>query len=170
MAGEGYFQGDEVAVNIGLTLLKESVEKLAASGADLIYSFSNVLLAEVYLMMKRLDESLEILDQAAERSEKLDHRLLEVEIHRLRGETMLLRADRGAEAERCFRRALEISQKTGARAWELRAATSLARLLATCGNRDEARTTLSGVFAQFTEGFATYDLIQAKSLLTELGA
>jgi class 3 adenylate cyclase/tetratricopeptide (TPR) repeat protein len=170
LAGEGYYRGDEAALTSGLTMLKESVESLAASGADLIYSFSFVLLAEVYLMMKRPDESLRVLDQAAQRSEQMDHRLLEVEIHRLRGEAMLLLANRGAEAERYFRRAIEIAQRSGARSWELRAATSLARLLASIDQRDQARLALTPVFAQFTEGFETYDLIQAKSILVELGS
>lgn len=168
MAGEGHFQGDEVAVNIGLTLLQEATEKLVASGADLIYSFSLILLAEVYLMMKRPAEGLSVLDDAQQRSEQFEHRLLEAEIHRLRGETMLLLPDGAAEAERSFRRALDIAQKSGARAWELRAATSLATLLASANQRDQARAALNSALAQFTEGFDTYDLIQAKSLLTEL--
>ncbi len=169
MAGEGHFQGDEVAVNIGLTLLQEATEKLVASGADLIYSFSLVLLAEVYLMMKRPEDGLRVLDDAQQRSEKFEHRLLEPEIHRLRGETMLLLADGATQAEQSFRRAIEIAQKSGARAWELRAATSLATLLASTNKRDQAREALNSVVAQFTEGFDTHDLIQAKSLLTELG-
>jgi tetratricopeptide (TPR) repeat protein len=168
MAGEGHFQGDEVALNIGLTLLKESVEKLVASGADLIYSFSLILLAEVYLMMKRPEEGLAVLDDAQKRCDQLEHRLLEVEIHRLRGETMLLLPDGAAEAERTFRRAVGLAQKSGARAWELRAATSLATLLASTNKRSEARGALDSAVAQFTEGFDTSDLIQAKSLLAEL--
>jgi predicted ATPase len=168
MAGEGHFQGDEVAVNIGLTLLQEATEKLVASGADLIYSFSLILLGEVYLMMKRPEEGLRVLDDAQQRSEQFDHRLLEAEIHRLRGETMLLLPDGAASAEQSFRRAIDIAQKSGARAWELRAATSLATLLASKNQRDQARASLNSALAQFTEGFDTYDLVQAKSLLTEL--
>ncbi len=55
-----------------------------------------------------------------------------------------------------------------ARSWELRAATSLARLLRRIGRRDEARATLAPVFTQFTEGFETGDLREAKALLEEL--
>jgi tetratricopeptide (TPR) repeat protein len=170
MAGEGYFQGDPVALNIGLALLKESVDSLAAAGAGLIFSFSFVLLAEVYLMMKHPEDSLDALDQAAQRCEQLEHRVLEPEIHRLRGETMLLLPDRTAEAEKCFRTALSMAEKSGARSWQLRAANNLAQLLANNGKREEARKTLTPVFSQFTEGLETYDLMQAKSLLTELGA
>jgi tetratricopeptide (TPR) repeat protein len=168
MAGEGHFLGDEVAVNIGLTLLQEAKEKLVENGADLIHSFSLILLAEVYLMMKRPEEGLAVLDDAQQRSEQMDHRLLEAEIHRLRGETMLLLPDGAAKAEQSFRRAIDIAQKSGARAWELRAATSLATLLAKNSQRDQGRAALNSALAQFTEGFDTYDLIQAKSLIADL--
>ena len=168
IAGEGYYEGDEAALTTGLTMMKESAENLAASNADLIYSFSFVMLAEVYLMMKRPDDCLRELDQAALRAEQMDHRLLEAEIHRLRGESMLLRQDAAAEAERCFRRAIEIATRQQARSWGLRAATSLARLLAETGRRDDARATLAPAFAQFTEGFDTSDLRDAKALLEEL--
>jgi predicted ATPase len=150
-------------------MLKEAAEHLAASNADLIYTFSFVLLAEVYLMMKRPDESLRELDEAAQRAERMDHRLLEAEIHRLRGETMLLLANQD-EAERCFRRAIEIAARQEARSWEIRAATSLARLLANTGRRDEGQAALAQTFAKFTEGFDTSDLREAKTLLDELKA
>jgi class 3 adenylate cyclase len=169
VAGEGYRQGDQAAMVAGLAMLREASEHLAASNADLIYSFSFVLLAELYLMLKRPDESLRELELAAQRAEQMDHRLLEAEIHRLRGETMLLLANE-TEAERCFRRALEIAVRQEARAWELRAATSLARLLADTGRRDQGHAALAPAFAKFTEGFDTRDLRQAKTLLEELKA
>ncbi len=168
IAGEGYEQGDQAALTTGFAMLKEASEHLAASNADLIYSFSFVLLAEVCLLMKRPDESLRVLEQGSERAEQLDHRLLEAEIHRLRGETMLMLPDGTAKAEQCFRRAIETAVRQQACSWELRAAMSLARLLADTGRRDEGRATLAPVFAQFTEGFDTSDLRTAKALLEEL--
>jgi predicted ATPase len=56
----------------------------------------------------------------------------------------------------------------GAKAWELRAATSLARLLRDTGRPDEARTMLAEIYNWFTEGFDTADLKEAKALLDEL--
>ena len=56
----------------------------------------------------------------------------------------------------------------GAKAWELRATTSLARLLAKQGRRDEARAMLAEIYGWFTEGFDTADLKDAKALLDEL--
>ncbi|MGD1029418.1 adenylate/guanylate cyclase domain-containing protein [Candidatus Binatus soli] len=170
IAGEGYYRGDEAALTTGLTMMKESAEHLAASNADLIYSFSFVLLAELYLMMKRPDECLRELDLAAQRSEQMDHRLLEAEIHRLRGQTMLILPDGAAEAERCFRRAIEIAVRQQARSWELRATTSLAGLLDQQGKRDQARTMLAEISNWFTEGIDTADLKDAKSVLAGLNA
>jgi predicted ATPase len=76
----------------------------------------------------------------------------------------------GANAELCFRTAIEIGRRQSARTAELRATTSLARLLAKQGRRDEAHTMLAEIYNWFTEGFDTADLKDAKALLDELGA
>jgi predicted ATPase len=82
----------------------------------------------------------------------------------------LLRQDDSniAEARSCFDRAIEIARKQSAKSWELRATTSLARLLSNQGKRDEARAMLSEIYGWFTEGFDTADLKDAKALLEEL--
>ena len=74
-----------------------------------------------------------------------------------------------SEAERCFMHAMEIAQTQGARVLELRAATSLARLLGEQGKREEVQDLLAPVYGWFTEGFDTPDLKDAKALLNELG-
>ena len=154
----------------GLAMLKDGVEALKAAGAELVYSFSLALLAEVYLAMKRPEETLATLDRALERAELLGHRVHEPDLHRLRGEALLLEPRGAVEAERCMRRALEISAQRGALSFELRAATSLARLIADGGRRDEARAILAPVFARFTEGFETHDLKHARALLDRLAS
>jgi predicted ATPase len=73
-----------------------------------------------------------------------------------------------AEAEQCFRTAIEIARRQTARSPELRATTSLARLLAKQGRRDEAHAMLAEIYGWFTEGFDTADLKDAKALLDEL--
>ncbi len=73
-----------------------------------------------------------------------------------------------ATAEACFRRALDVARAQEAKSPELRAATSLARLWRDQGKRAEARALLAPVYATFTEGFTTRDLIDAKALLEEL--
>ena len=74
-----------------------------------------------------------------------------------------------AEAETCFQHALEMARTQQAKSFELRAATSLARLWQQQGERQEAHDLLAPVYGWFTEGFDTADLQEAKALLDELG-
>ena len=75
-----------------------------------------------------------------------------------------------AKAEGYFQRALTVARQQQAKSWELRAATSLARLWRDQGKRDEARELLAPVYGWFTEGFDTRDLKDAKALLEELAS
>jgi predicted ATPase len=75
-----------------------------------------------------------------------------------------------AKAEAHFERALAVARQQQAKSWELRAATSMARLWRDQGKRDEARALLAPVYGSFTEGFNTLDLKEAKALLDELQA
>ena len=93
------------------------------------------------------------------------------EFLRIEGE-LLLKQEKAAhdEAARRFKSAIELARERGEKSFELRAATSLARLLAREGRREEARDSLAGVYGWFTEGFDTADLKSARALLDELGA
>ena len=87
----------------------------------------------------------------------------------MKGELLLAQdASNAAQAEESFRTAIDISRKQKAKSWELRATTSLARLLAKTDRRDEARAMLAEIYGWFTEGFDTADLKDAKALLDEL--
>ena len=92
------------------------------------------------------------------------------ELYRLKGKLLLRRsAEHHAEAERCFRQALDLAQRQGAKSLELRAAMSLSRLWQRQGKGAEAHELLAPVYGWFTEGFDTADLQEAKALLEELG-
>ena len=82
---------------------------------------------------------------------------------------MLLQGTTGTTeaVEDLFRRALDGAREQGTPSWELRAATSLARLLRHQGRTADATTCLQPVYDRFTEGFGTADLIAAKRLLEE---
>jgi class 3 adenylate cyclase/tetratricopeptide (TPR) repeat protein len=94
--------------------------------------------------------------------------LFDADLHRLDGDLVLATGGPADEAADRYHRALAIAREQGARSFELRAATSLARLWRDQGQRAEARDLLAPVYATFTEGFDTADLIDAKALLDEL--
>jgi predicted ATPase len=111
-------------------------------------------------------DALESIEQAL--GANPDELACRPEILRLRGE-LRLKLRRTQQSEADFREAIVLAQSMSAKSWELRATTSLARLLASQGRRDEARTMLAAIYNWFTEGFDTADLIDAKALLDELG-
>jgi predicted ATPase len=88
---------------------------------------------------------------------------------RLKGELFLSQGAPAASEppEALFRQALDEARQQGALSWELRAATSLARLLRNQGRHDDAMACLNSVYDRFSEGFGTADLIAAKQLLDE---
>jgi predicted ATPase len=83
---------------------------------------------------------------------------------------LLQRQGRPDSAENLYRKALRIAREQQAKLWELRAATSLARLWCDQGKRTEARDLLVPVYDWFTEGHATPMLKEAKALLEQLSA
>ena len=96
-------------------------------------------------------------------------RWCEAEAHRVAGEIALKSPQRDeAKAQAYFEHSLTIARAQHAKSWELRAATSLARLLSYQGKRKMARDLLAPIYDWFTEGFNTTDLRKAKALLREL--
>ena len=121
------------------------------------------LLAQACASLGRIDEPLTVIDETFPFAESEEH-YYEAELHRLRGELLLMRTEPDREgAEQCFRKAIEIARRQNAKSWELRATTSLARLLRDTNRRDEARQMLAGIYNWFTEGFDTADLKEAKA-------
>jgi predicted ATPase len=120
-----------------------------------------------YLANGRVSEGIAAVNEGLALSRSSGVRMLESEIHRLKGE-LLLNADKDEAAAQSFRDAIELARRQSAKSWELHATTSLARLLAKQGHRDEAHNILSEIYGWFTEGFETADLKDAKALLDEL--
>ena len=143
----------------------ESREKLGIGSPPSIFA----MLVEAHLKMKQPVAGLQVLEQAFSRVEPTGERMYEPELYRLKGELLLLGGSASnAQVEESFRTAIDISRKQSAKSWELRATTSLARLLAKQGHRDEARTMLADIYNWFTEGFDTADLKDARALLDEM--
>jgi predicted ATPase len=115
-------------------------------------------------------QGLATIDETLAHCKTRDEGWYMAELLRIKGELLLKDADdRSAPtAENCFRGALEVAREQGAMFWELRTATSLARLWRDQKRVKEARELLAEVCARFTEGFGTADLKEAKSLLEQL--
>jgi len=128
-------------------------------------------LAYAYGRIGQSTKALELIEEELAKASAIGAHSVEPELHRIKGE-LLCRQDHSkpADAERCFRTAIEKARRISAKAWELRASTSLARLLRDTDRRDEARAMLSDIYSWFIEGFDTTDLKEAKALLEELSA
>jgi predicted ATPase len=128
-------------------------------------------LAEAYGHTGHVEEGLGLLADARTVVEQTGERFYAAEIARLHGELVLRQsADQHAEAAAWFQQALAMAHQQQAKAWELRAAMSLARLWQQQGKRAAACELLAPIYGWFTEGFETADLQEAKVLLEELGA
>jgi class 3 adenylate cyclase/predicted ATPase len=150
--------------------IREGLAMASATGAEIWHTYNLAQLAEACCKAERIDEGLEVIAEALDVVQEKGERWWEAEIHRLKGELLLKQDDPNTvEAQICFERAIEIAHRQSAKSLELRATTSLARLLDKTERRDEARTMLAAICNWFTEGFDTADLIDAKALLDELG-
>jgi predicted ATPase len=96
-----------------------------------------------------------------------DEREHEAELNRLHGDLLLATGDESA-ADRAYHQALVVAKRQSAKFWELRAATSLARLWRDQGKRTEARDLLAPIYGWFSEGFDTPVLQDAKALVDQL--
>jgi predicted ATPase len=111
-----------------------------------------------------------MVEAAIDHCEHTEERWLFPELLRVKGKLLLLQGGSGAAAtaEDHFRQALDWARRQGALSWELRAATSFARLLRDQGRTAEAMALLQPVYDRFTEGFDTVDLQAAKALIDAL--
>ncbi len=150
----------------GLARMRRHMLELQAAGSEYINDRCLAFIATALVRMGRFDEGFCTIDEAFPFIERSGQRYYEAEMHRLKGELLLAQdSSNAAQAEKSFRTAIEVARKQHAKSWELRATTSLARLLAKQGHRNEARAMLADIYHFFTEGFDTADLKDAKALL-----
>jgi predicted ATPase len=112
---------------------------------------------------------LELLEEALAQVQRHDERWFEAELYRLKGVLLLTQADTNhVAAAACFQQALVTARRQQSRAWELRAAISLARLWQQQGKQHEAYNLLAPLYGWFNEGFDSRDLQEARALLATL--
>jgi len=151
----------------GMELIRQGMAGMLELGSRLGRSTYTAYLAAALEREGAILKALETVEQALQVNP--DEMYYRPEIFRLRGELQLKQGQKEL-AEADFREAITLALKMGAKAYELGATMSLARLLASDRRRDEARTMLAEIFAWFTEGFDTRDLKDAKALLDELSS
>jgi predicted ATPase len=160
-------------VDDGIQEMLQAYSMWTKTGALVTRPFYLAMLAEGYALAGRVADGLAALDDAREIIRACGERYYEPEIQRLAGE--LLSASRPgrdscrvAEAEQWFRSAIDVARERRLRSLELRAATSLARLLGNYGRGREASPMLAEILKSFTEGLETSDVRQARQVLGDL--
>ena len=161
----GYARAQLGRANEGVTLMRQGLSRLAEMGARIHITSCLSWLAEAQGLDDATAGALATIEDALQANP--DEIVLRPEAFRVRGE-LKLKLGETQRAEADFREAIALAQKMSAKAWELRATSSLARLLRDTNRRDEARTVLAEIYNWFTEGFDTADLKDAKALLEEL--
>ena len=149
----------------GITLIRRATAGFLEVGNNVSAPHRNLALAVALEQEGRITEALETVRDALQVNP--DELMSRPEALRLLGELSLKNADVGL-AEANFRYAIALAKETAAKTWQLRATTSLARLLRDTNRCDEARAMLAEIYNWFTEGFDTADLKDAKALLDEL--
>ncbi|MBE3561969.1 MAG: 6-hydroxy-D-nicotine oxidase, partial [Ktedonobacteraceae bacterium] len=151
-----------------IELLREAICAFKAQGARLRLPYYLSLLAHICGKAGYAGEGLAFIDEAFSEARAHQERWWDAELHRLRGELLLVQGVDADDIEAALLRAIEIAQTQQARSLELRATISLARLWSAHHRSEEARLRLSTLYGWFTEGFETPDLQEARRLLAQL--
>jgi len=152
-------------VTEGIALIRQGIAGWLEIGSRFALTYSTGALAEAMAAMDAVGDALATIEEALQANP--DELIWRPENLRRRGSLRLTQGQTEL-AEADFREAMTLARQMGAKAEELRATMSLARLLNEQGHRDEARTMLAEIYGWFTEGFDTRDLKEAKALLEEL--
>jgi predicted ATPase len=147
----------------GIARMRSGVRGWLGMGARTEMPHFSALLAEAHLEIGNTSEAAALLAEGLGYVAETSESYFESELYRLRG-VVNLSSDRQA-AERDFQRAVEISHAGQSRSLELRAAVSLARLLRSDGRAEEAKAIVAPLYAEFSEGWRTRDLVEARELL-----
>jgi tetratricopeptide (TPR) repeat protein len=162
-------------LDAGLRLLRASYDEFGEGAVawrlTTFRTFRDAIVAgEALGRTGQIGDGLVLVGEAIDHSERTEERWAFADLLRVKGELLLLQGAQNAAvvAEDHFRQALDWARRQGALSWELRAATSLARLLRDQGRSADALALLQPVYDRFTEGFDTTNLKTAKALLDTL--
>jgi predicted ATPase len=157
-------------INDGVRLMRQSATERLALGVGWWQIRYLCMLATTYLHQRAAEDGLRVLAEAKDLVARDDEHMWEAELKRVEGELGRVQGISAVDIEACFEQALQVARCQSAKSFELRAATSLARLWRDQGKSQQARELLAPVYGWFTEGFDTRDLKEAKALLEELSS
>jgi predicted ATPase len=167
---QGWILAEQGRAEKGVAQMCRDLKSLRATGIKTTIPYYHAVFAEMIGdKVGQTEEGLTLLAAAMEFVDTTGGRYYEAELYRLQG-VLLLRqtVPDASQAETCFHHALDVARRQQAKSWELRAATSLARLWQSQGKGQDAYDLLAPVYGWFTEGFDTADLQEAKTLLGKL--
>jgi len=152
-----------------IDLINSGLEVWQSTGATAHLPLYSANLSSARAKSCEVDQAWQCIRKATTAIETTKETLCEAEVYRVAGEITLESPEANSvEAQAYFEHALTVAREQQAKSWELRAATSLARLWRDQGKRTEARDLLAPIYGWFTEGFDTLDLKEAKALLEQL--
>ena len=170
----GWALVEEGNVEEGFPMTHQGIDYCRDAGVSLFFPTVLTAVADMYRGQADWRQGFKYADEAHDIVKRLGERWHEAELHRVKGELVLLSLEHektvtlsDEEAEACFQRAIQIAQQQAAKSLELRATMSLGRLWVIQGKKTAARKSLHNVYEWFSEGFDTVDLQQAKRLLEE---
>ena len=155
------------AADEAIVRIQQGLRETRRKGATFFLPFGHAFLADALARRREYKQSLVAAREGLELASATGEHVWDAELHRLAG-LALVGCKRLDEGQRALREALRVARQQQAKSYELRAATSLARLWGEQGRRAEARELLALIYGWFTEGFDTADLNDAATLLSEL--
>ena len=153
---------------LGIELLRDGLAAWRKTGARLWLPIFLALEAEAHAKAGHSDTALQVIAEALLISEETGERWAIAEVLRIKAGLLLATGRPTEEVEALLVNSLQIARHQQARSWELRTACDLARLWQHQGRGAEALQLVQTIYDQFTEGFDTADLRDAKALLAEL--
>ena len=151
-----------------LELMGPAIKMWRGAGMKAMVPLWHSLIADIHGLVGEPEQGLLLLEESLALVAKTKHRLYESELHRVKGNLLLVQQSSATDVEASYQKAIDVAREQQARSYELRAAVALARLWKGHGRSSDAGELLSAVHGWFTEGLESRDLLDAKALLGEI--
>ncbi len=177
---KGWASAEQNCPEAGIAIIRKGIAAWEETRGELLLPLFLALLAQAYQRAGQYSLALQTLDSALCVTTRTGERTYAAELARRKGELCLILAEKVkavskenaastvAQAESHFQEALTVARQQDAKSWELRAALSLSELWRTQDRGEDAYNLLKPIYAWFSEGFDTKDLVRARDLLQAL--